>query len=322
MTLPVSGAISFNAINVELGVAGTTTASLGQASYRTLAGVPSGAISLANFYGKTNRVVTTVTISANTNNYVANTAKVAGYVAGKTDVTFVINSGVTVGSGSTGSYAFAVDTSWAAGDTVRVTNAGQVLGAGGKGGAGGNCNYPSNITAGAGGASGGPAISVARATTWTNTGTVGGAGGGGGGGGACYINFKGSIAAYSGGGGGGGRGQNGGGGGSAGSASGGNLGSPGNYVGGNGTAGTSSSAGTGGARASDPNGLNTFSGAGGAGGSIGASGASGNNASPGPYTYTVTSPGGGGGSGAALVGKSFVNSGAGISGGTVAGAQV
>lgn len=54
MTLPVSGAISFNAINVELGVAGTTTASLNQASYRALAGVPSGAISLSNFYGKSN----------------------------------------------------------------------------------------------------------------------------------------------------------------------------------------------------------------------------------------------------------------------------
>lgn len=54
MTLPVSGALSFNAINVELGVAGTTTANINQASYRTLAGVPSGTISLSNFYGKSN----------------------------------------------------------------------------------------------------------------------------------------------------------------------------------------------------------------------------------------------------------------------------
>lgn len=52
MTLPSSGPISFNAINVELGQAGTTTASLGQASYRALAGVASGPISLSNFYGK------------------------------------------------------------------------------------------------------------------------------------------------------------------------------------------------------------------------------------------------------------------------------
>ena len=54
MALQSSGAISINNINVELGVAGTTSASLNQASYRTLAGVPSGAISMSNFYGKSN----------------------------------------------------------------------------------------------------------------------------------------------------------------------------------------------------------------------------------------------------------------------------
>jgi len=52
MALQSSGAISFNNINVELGVAGTTQASLGQASFRTLAGVASGEISMSNFYGK------------------------------------------------------------------------------------------------------------------------------------------------------------------------------------------------------------------------------------------------------------------------------
>jgi len=52
MALQSSGAISFNNINVELGVAGTTQASLNQSSYRTLAGVASGAISMSNFYGK------------------------------------------------------------------------------------------------------------------------------------------------------------------------------------------------------------------------------------------------------------------------------
>jgi hypothetical protein len=54
MALQSSGAISFNNINVELGVAGTTSASLNQSSYRTLAGVASGAISMSNFYGKSN----------------------------------------------------------------------------------------------------------------------------------------------------------------------------------------------------------------------------------------------------------------------------
>jgi len=85
MTLPVSGAISFNAINVELGVAGTTNANINQTSYRTLAGVPSGTIALSNFYGKSNRVTSNITISANTTNYTLNTAKVTGYAAGTTD---------------------------------------------------------------------------------------------------------------------------------------------------------------------------------------------------------------------------------------------
>lgn len=52
MTLQSSGQISFNNINTELGVAGTTQASLGQSTYRNLAGVPSGQISMSNFYGK------------------------------------------------------------------------------------------------------------------------------------------------------------------------------------------------------------------------------------------------------------------------------
>ncbi len=64
MALQSSGAISFNNINVELGVAGTTSASLNQASYRTLAGVASGAISLSNFYGKSAAPAgTSVTVS-------------------------------------------------------------------------------------------------------------------------------------------------------------------------------------------------------------------------------------------------------------------
>lgn len=54
MALPSSGAISVNAINVELGKAGTTQSSLGQTDFRTLAGVASGEISMSNFHGKSN----------------------------------------------------------------------------------------------------------------------------------------------------------------------------------------------------------------------------------------------------------------------------
>src|SRR5574343_18056 len=52
MTLPASGTITFNNVNVELGVSGTTTRSLNDAAVRSLAGVPSGAISMSNLHGK------------------------------------------------------------------------------------------------------------------------------------------------------------------------------------------------------------------------------------------------------------------------------
>jgi len=52
MTLPASGAISMNQVNVELGSAGTTQRSLNDTAVRTLFGIPSGQISMSNGYGK------------------------------------------------------------------------------------------------------------------------------------------------------------------------------------------------------------------------------------------------------------------------------
>lgn len=123
------------------------------------------------------RYAAAVTISANTTNYVLNTAKVAGYLAGKTDVTLTINPDVTVGSTSTSTYAFDVDTSWAAGDTVTIVNNGTVCGMGGTGGFGGAS--PSAGTAG------GPGLRAQRAVSITNNNVVAGGGGGGGAAAAC-----------------------------------------------------------------------------------------------------------------------------------------
>ena len=61
MTLQSSGAISIANINTELGVASTTTRSLNDSAARTLAGVASGAISMSNFYGKSNAPAVTFT---------------------------------------------------------------------------------------------------------------------------------------------------------------------------------------------------------------------------------------------------------------------
>ena len=52
MTLPVSGAISLNNVNVELGLSGTASINMGSAAVRGLFGVASGAITMANGYGK------------------------------------------------------------------------------------------------------------------------------------------------------------------------------------------------------------------------------------------------------------------------------
>lgn len=54
MTLPASGSISLGQVNVELGKVATTLASMNATDLRTLAGVPSGAISMSDFHGKSN----------------------------------------------------------------------------------------------------------------------------------------------------------------------------------------------------------------------------------------------------------------------------
>ena len=132
MTLPVSGAISFNDINVELGVAGTTQASLGQSSYRTLAGVASGAISMSNFYGKSNRVSISYTFSANTANASLNLSTISGYAAGTSDITVTINSGIYLYATSTGNYGLNLS-GGTTGDTLTIVNNGYIMGQGGKG---------------------------------------------------------------------------------------------------------------------------------------------------------------------------------------------
>jgi len=250
------------------------------------------------------RVKASVVIASNTLDFVLNTAVVTGYVAGSTDVTLTVASGYYMAASSTGSAALTVDTSFNAGDTVTVVveTGAFILGMGGAGGLGGA--YSS--TAGSPGGSGGTALYVQRITTVTNNGTIGGGGGGGGGGAAGFYNSggKGGVVYYNGDGGGGAQGYYGGAGGAAppiGSAS---------YVSSAGNAGNQSSPGSGGASSQ-------FSG--GNGGSLGTNGADGNSSYP-AYWNQTASPGTGGSAGLALIGKSFVNSGSGISG-TVYGAQ-
>jgi hypothetical protein len=64
MTLPSTGPISLANVNVELGLSSTTNISLNQTNVRTLAGVPSGTISLSNLYGKSNALAITISPSS------------------------------------------------------------------------------------------------------------------------------------------------------------------------------------------------------------------------------------------------------------------
>ena len=208
MTLPASGPISFNNINVELGVSGTTTANINQATYRTLAGVPTGTISLSNFYGKSNRVA--ISLTASGNNYDVYSNRGGSYVAGTSDLTVTVPG--TVGSTSTGTYAMLVPSAFSPGDTVTLVNNGVIQGMGGAGGAG--ASVPQN---GGPGSVGGNALYVNRPVTIFNNSTIAGGGGGGAGGCAGATSVPKQPVKYpGGGGGGGGAGTNGGSGGAGG----------------------------------------------------------------------------------------------------------
>lgn len=256
--LQASGAISCANINSEMGYPASQLLSINEAVIRGLGGKTTGAISMSDFYGKANRKLIVLTIAANTQNYTLNPAACAGYIAGITDVTFTINSGIIIGSASTGSAALTI-TGFAAGDTVAVVNNGYIVGRGGSGGngRGGTGN------GGSAGSAGGLGLSVSFPTKITNNGTIGGGGGGGGGGGAYYVTSgpqnTPTTTYYSGGGGGGGAGNTGGTGG---------LGDP------NFTAGTAGGAG---ATTAGGNGGSVQGGVGGSLGVAGGSGGSGGN---------------------------------------------
>ncbi|PKN54768.1 MAG: hypothetical protein CVU56_24815, partial [Deltaproteobacteria bacterium HGW-Deltaproteobacteria-14] len=152
-----------------------------------------------------------LTVSANTQNYDVFTQ--AGSPTTPRRIYVTINAGVTVSSASAATPAFSSG-ALPAGSVIELTNAGNIIGAGGNAGRGGGVDtrtYPYSWAAGPGQA-GGAAVQSSVPLEITNTGNIFGGGGGGGGGGEAHGVNK----LAGGGGGGGGAGSVGGAGGAAG----------------------------------------------------------------------------------------------------------
>lgn len=183
---PISliGATAGQSIQQELGLSGQI--SLLDSAVRTLAGVPTGSVTMpTNFYGKSTVFVFNQTISSNTNDYnLRNAAIAAGWdQVSVLQATVTINSSIFVGSSSTGTAAFSTGSSFPAGSTLTVINNGYIVGRGGNGGSGGG--------SGGGGGAGVVNSSGGARGTWQGsanpgqpgTNTTGGSGGVQGGGG-------------------------------------------------------------------------------------------------------------------------------------------
>ena len=152
-------------VNIELGRSATATSSLNESALRTLAGVPTGAISLSNFYGKANAFA--FTISSNQVNANLRTLAVNAGWNQSSAVQATVAAGVYIYSTSTSTPGLTINGSFPGG--VTLTNNGFIMGMGGDGGAG---EFPA-------GNAGGPAISLGVNCSIVNNSYIGGGGGGG-----------------------------------------------------------------------------------------------------------------------------------------------
>ena len=201
-------------VNVELFRSSTAQISLNESDVRTLAGVPSGTISMDNLRGKSN--VFAFAIASNQIDANLRTLAINAGWDGTIPVQATINSGVFISGSVPGNSTPALTINGSFPNGVSLINNGTIAGDGGDGGAGGaaaigTASGSANTTVGAAGSTGGLALSVSVPVSITNNGTIAGGGGGGGGGGGSSIYWQygsSSSDAYlwqSGGGGGGGR---------------------------------------------------------------------------------------------------------------------
>jgi hypothetical protein len=304
MTIPITN-VTFSSIQTEFG--GSPPISLSEyykggayvpANQATQTGVSnpapaavatSGAINVSAFRNLTKRYTVTYVIAANVDRksiVIGTTAPSTGtYVAGLSDITITVNSGVYVYSTTTATPALTTS-GGTTGDVVTLVNNGFIMGCGGVGagwnGLTGNSTY---LASGGGGV----AISVGYNMSITNNAYIGGGGGGGG----AAVNGT-TIAGFGGGGGGAGGGPGGNASNGSASATGGTAGGLGG-AGSNGTVASACAGGGGGGR--------IFAVAGGAA-------VSGTSATA---ANTLAGNGAGGGGGGSML--SYTNRGAGAGGG-------
>lgn len=211
MPLNPSGQISLagstvgQSIALELGRTATTTTSLGETAVRNLCGVPSGAISLSNAYGKSvGPAVLNVTYTTNQADLLLNVSTISGYSAGNSQITINVSSGVYIYATSISATAFTISGA-NTGDTITLVNDGFILGKGGNGGS------PPHVGGTGAGQNGGKAMEISYPMTINALNFSALIGGGGGGGASTVTTPTGTVFALGGGGGGcgGGNGGNG-----------------------------------------------------------------------------------------------------------------
>lgn len=95
MTLPASGVISASDINVELGRAAGAYFDINGTAERTLAGVPSGAISFSSFHGKSNFTPSTNLVQP----WLATASSGAAVAEGMTSASLVLSATGGISSG-------------------------------------------------------------------------------------------------------------------------------------------------------------------------------------------------------------------------------
>lgn len=176
MTLPSSGPISLNNINIELGIVSGTQISLNDSRVRALLQAASGQISLSSAYGKSNAA--SLRISNNqTNLNLYNWAISQGW-NGSSAITVTIDPGIYIYSTNPTIAALTVNGFI---NGITIVNKGFILGRGGTGGTGGYAGDSTTIGGTAGG-NGGNALNTNMNLTIDNiNGYIAGGGGGGGG---------------------------------------------------------------------------------------------------------------------------------------------